>query len=87
MRECRLFAASITITSYNDDDKDKDKDDDKDDDDKDDINNKNGNNQEKLLVTGGISLTSNKILSSVEVFNGNSFEIDESLTLPMPGNF
>jgi hypothetical protein len=78
MRECRLFAASITITSYNDDD---------DDDDDDDKNNKNGNNQEKLLVTGGISLTTNKILSSVEVFDGNSFEIDESLTLPMPGNF
>ncbi len=78
MRECRLFAASITITSYNDDDdKDKDNDDDKDDD----------NNQEKLLVTGGISLTTNKILSSVEVFDGNSFQIDESLTLPMPGNF
>ena len=85
MRECRLFAASITITSQNedDDDDDKDNDDDKDDDD----DNKIGNNQEKLLVTGGISLTTNKILSSVEVFNGNSFEIDESLTLPMPGNF
>jgi hypothetical protein len=78
MRECRLFAASITIASYNDDDKDDDKDKD---------NNKIGNNQEKLLVTGGISLTTNKILSSVEVFDGNSFEIDESLTLPMPGNF
>ena len=81
MRECRLFAASITIASYNEDDKDND-------DDKDENNNnKIGNNQEKLLVTGGISLTTNKILSSVEVFNGNSFEIDESLTLPMPGNF
>ena len=88
MRECRLFAASIPMNSkYNyknvddDDDDDDDENDEGDDDDFED-----GKEDEKLFVTGGISLIGNKMLSSVEVFDGNHFEIDGKLTLPMTGN-
>jgi hypothetical protein len=40
--------------------------------------------QEMLLVSGGIGVNK-QILSSVEVFRGTDWEIDESLTLPLAG--
>ena len=47
------------------------------------ISSKGENGQEMLLVSGGIS-ENKDILSSVEVFHGTDWKIDESLKLPHP---